>query len=321
MDTENSLPNNDPNVQLARTLGEILASNQSLSGIKDPLIKTLLDFKNIELSTAESIEVSSTVWEKIQRQTAPQRARTLPIFNSTTIAWASAAVLVIAAFIGIFMLNSQPDFELIAQSGTSIEQVILEDGTQVTLRPNSSLFKRKGKKTTKKREYALTGEAFFDVTKNPEAPFTVDGENGLITVLGTRFNVSTWGQKMVVYLEEGSVKFETSTTHDQVVLVPGEFAEISNGVLLPPQTTSSNTFTDWILNTIVFQNTTPSIVVAELSQHYGVTINIQQLEDQQGIDGTLRLDSPSQTLGNLGLVLGGTFRQISETEFEFIPME
>lgn len=84
---------------------------------------------------------------------------------------------------------------------------------------------------------------------------------------------------------------------------------------------SGEQFTDWISNIIVFNGNSPEEVIYEINQHFGVTINIDQLQNRTGIDGSLQLESINQTLGDLGLVLGGTFRQLSENEFEFISME
>lgn len=317
MTTNNLLPETDPDLQLARSLGRLLDTGQPFSQLNDALLTPLLQFKNDELQAIDQLPDTNRLWDSINQQTAPRKATITPLFSTRTLAWASAAVIVLAAFIGIFLMNQQPDIELVAQSGSTIEHIILEDGTDVTLRPNSSLFK-----TNKSdRAYSLTGEAFFDVVKDPDSPFTVAGSQGTITVLGTRFNVSTWGDRTTVYLEEGSVRFEETSTGESVLLKPGESSEIINGSLSVPAPANVDTYTDWISNTIFFQSSSPEEVIAELNQHFGVRIDITQLADQSGIDGTLRLDSINQTLSDLGIVLGGTFRQTAENEYEFIPME
>ena len=66
-------------------------------------------------------------------------------------------------------------------------KVVLEDGSQVTLQPLAKLYY--SVKQYHKREVFLEGDAFFDVTKNKEAPFFVYSGAIVTKVLGTSFNI------------------------------------------------------------------------------------------------------------------------------------
>src|SRR5690606_12315868 len=71
-------------------------------------------------------------------------------------------------------------------------QVKLPDGTQIWLNAATKL----RYPTTfyeKERVVELEGEAYFEVAKNAKMPFKVKSNNQLITVLGTHFNVSSYG--------------------------------------------------------------------------------------------------------------------------------
>ncbi|MGB0347739.1 MAG: FecR family protein [Balneolaceae bacterium] len=321
MATENNLPNNDPDLILAKTLGAAIDSGSSFSEINDPLLDMLLLYKENERSTTFiSTSISDSIWTQIEAETKKQPAKITPLFaRPSTFSWASAAVILIAAFIGIYWITLQPQLELVAESGPEIEVITLDDGTTVTLRPYSRLHRNSSLRNT--RSYTLDGEAFFDVVTNPNEPFSVDGEQGTVTVLGTRFNLSTWGKKATVYLEEGKISFTSNLTGDELVLSPGQSSQVQEGSIELLAQASAEQFTDWISNIIVFNGNSPEEVIYEINQHFGVTINIDQLQNRTGIDGSLQLESINQTLGDLGLVLGGTFRQLSENEFEFISME
>ena len=82
--------------------------------------------------------------------------------------------------------------------------VQLPDGSKVTLSKDSRL--SYGKKFDgNKREVFLSGEAFFEVAKNPARPFLVYS-NGLITkVLGTSFKITAFEQdtRVVVAVKTG----------------------------------------------------------------------------------------------------------------------
>ena len=321
MATEKKLPTNDPDLILAQKIDAAITSGSSFSEIEDSLIEQLLDYKENELIQASvSPDTSSTIWDSIEKKTRKQPAKITPLFaRPSTFAWASAAVILIAAFIGIYWITLQPQFELVAEAGPEIEIITLDDGSTITLRPNSKLLKKTNEENV--RSYSLEGEAFFDVITDPNSPFSVDGSEGIITVLGTRFNFSTWGEKAVVYLEEGSVSFKSNITDEEIILIPGQSSQVIRGELELLSQIEAEQFIDWLSNTIVFNGNSPEEVIYEINQHFGVTINIDQLQNRTGIDGSLMLDSITQTLDDLGLVLGGTFKQISETEFEFISME
>ena len=79
----------------------------------------------------------------------------------------------------------------------------------------------------------MKGEAYFEVTKNPNAPFFVDLNNGKsIEVLGTVFNVNAYENEETIKttLIDGSVKVNSTGTAGKI-LKPGYQAEIkANGI-------------------------------------------------------------------------------------------
>lgn len=100
-------------------------------------------------------------------------------------------------------------------------QVNLPDGSIVWLNSASSLrFPALFSGNT--REVELTGEAFFDVAKNKNKPFKVITKDQIVEVLGTRFNINSYGDEETIKttLIEGSVKI---IYKDKVVLLsPGQ---------------------------------------------------------------------------------------------------
>ena len=86
-------------------------------------------------------------------------------------------------------------------------QLTLEDGTTVWLNAQSTLT-YPSHFAGKERKVAITGEAFFDVAKNPRKPFIVESQDIRLEVLGTQFNVYEYPQTGYsrIALIEGSVK-------------------------------------------------------------------------------------------------------------------
>jgi len=110
-------------------------------------------------------------------------------------------------------------------------QVILEDGTIVWLNSGSSL-RYPTVFAGAERRVEITGEAYFEVAKNPNQPFKVkinlsSGEGGEIEVLGTHFNINAYEDEAAVKttLLEGSVKVNHSNTTSQ--LKPGQQLQLS----------------------------------------------------------------------------------------------
>lgn len=123
-------------------------------------------------------------------------------------------------------LTQRKDDIQTSNEGTTARVISLSDGSTITLSPRSSV--RCELKSDSRREVYLEGEAFFNVTKNPDKPFYVYS-NGLITkVLGTRFKVLAYPNGKVVKVEvtSGRVRVYSATA--------GAGHEESGGLTLTP---------------------------------------------------------------------------------------
>jgi ferric-dicitrate binding protein FerR (iron transport regulator) len=99
---------------------------------------------------------------------------------------------------------------------------MLSDGTHITLNADSRL-KYPSAFDGKTREVYLTGEAFFDVQKDPEHPFIIHTNKINIKVLGTEFNVRCYPDdpSMETTLLRGSIEVTfTDRPADRIILKP-----------------------------------------------------------------------------------------------------
>ena len=102
-------------------------------------------------------------------------------------------------------------------------QLRLSDGSVVFLNSQTRLrFPVRFSGNT--REVELVGEAYFEVTKDPDKPFIVHTHGQSITVLGTQFNVSAFENEEVIKttLVTGKVRVGGKEMKEQVVLSPSE---------------------------------------------------------------------------------------------------
>lgn len=321
--TDQLLPNNDPDLRLALHIGDYLEGNDDLQGMEDPLISPLVAYKKQQNKRLDSIPSydSQTLWDTISRETEPQQEsgkiyRLGKSWSGSKVIWATAASLLIAAFIGIYYYTMQQP-EVIASSAESIETVVLEDGSKITLRPHSTIFALS--KSSDEHHYKLEGEAYFEVASLPDRTFSVQAGNGKVKVLGTKFDLSSWGSQVQVFLEEGSISFENLNTSDSVILSPGEAAEIEPDETISSGSAEFSEFTDWMNRELIFRNKTARYVFNEMEQEFNITITAPDSTLNTQLSGRLSLEDVGQSLEDLSLVLNGQFSNEGSNRFNFVP--
>jgi ferric-dicitrate binding protein FerR (iron transport regulator) len=101
----------------------------------------------------------------------------------------------------------------------------LPDGTKVWLNAGSRLSYDSGTYNKDKRSVSLSGEAFFDVTKNKERPFIIRTNRICIKVLGTAFNVKAYPEDKITEttLLRGSIELTVNNKPcRKIMLRPNE---------------------------------------------------------------------------------------------------
>ena len=85
-------------------------------------------------------------------------------------------------------------YENYATGVNQLKRILLPDSTIVYLNANSSLEVPRLFNERTERKVRMTGEAFFEVTKDPKRPFKIEVEELQVKVLGTSFNVKAYRQ-------------------------------------------------------------------------------------------------------------------------------
>ena len=100
-------------------------------------------------------------------------------------------------------------------------RLTLSDGTRVWLNGESEL-RFPSEFSGARREVWLRGEAFFEVTKDPQHPFVVTSDYYSATVLGTSFDARAYSPADAsVTLVEGSVRVSPAGSTSALVVTPG----------------------------------------------------------------------------------------------------
>ncbi len=209
--------------------------------------------------------------------------------------------LVVGAFIVYrYIDGTQPEpgqmvVELISKSNPRGQKstIVLPDGTKVKLNSESYL-EYPSHFEGDKREVKLIGEAFFEVTKNPEKPFIVKSGALNVRVLGTSFNVSVnpYDQKSTVAVATGKVAVSKLSENGSDTLI---------ATLLPDEMVSLDHKTNqyevisfdreqvfgWKDGILVFHNDDYPTIVKKLEKWYGVEFIVAENYKQgNGYTGT-----------------------------------
>jgi len=160
-----------------------------------------------------------------------------------------------------------------------VASIRLPDSSTVWLNANTVI--SYPQKFNKERLVKLDGEAFFDVTKNPEKKFKVQTPaQAAIEVLGTRFNVDAYHTDSTVRatLEEGSVRFnyQSNTGSKSLLLKPSQTIvyNIKNQSIVP-NALNEKTLTSWKDNQIVLKNTSLTELLTIISKRFNVKFNLK----------------------------------------------
>ncbi len=219
------------------------------------------------------------LWRKIQ-QARPEGTRRISWHR-----WLAAASVALLAGLGLYWLSLPSSAPLQTKVVERVNEarapmrIPLDDGSAVWLKQGSRL---KYAQPFDRKTW-LSGEGFFEITKNPEQPFIVQAGKVRTRVLGTSFNLkAAEGDSVVqVALVEGSVEVQWETdTAGAVRIVPGEQLTYHR----QRQRVESERFLEdapyaWKNGVIYFQKADVYEVARTLEQWYDITIEIP--EDQQ----------------------------------------
>lgn len=141
-----------------------------------------------------------------------------------------------------------------------------------------------------KREVWLTGQAFFNVTKDSSSPFIVHTEDFEITVLGTSFDVDSQSLQRSISLVEGKVKVLLKETEDEINLLPNEQVVWNSSTKeVYKRNFDVTTVLAWQEHTLIFDNIPLKDALKNIDQFYGVNLVIQDpILAQQKITGAFK---------------------------------
>jgi ferric-dicitrate binding protein FerR (iron transport regulator) len=184
-----------------------------------------------------------------------------------------AAVFII--LIGIYFLFIYKSYTTFQTTTAENKEFILPDSSIVIMNAQSRISFH-DKSWSKEREVILKGEAFFKVSSGSR--FDVETDAGIVTVLGTHFNVKSRTDYFEVICYEGLVRVDS---HDESVELPahhmfrilnGEITKVSDIMRESPS---------WIESESSFRSVPLDQVIREFERQYNVTVTTVNVDLDQ----------------------------------------
>ena len=273
-----------------------------------------------------------------------------PIYNNRKRYWLLSTAVLALLFISYYsyslffpsantLAKAKADKSEVSTKYGSRTKLLLPDGTQVWLNSGSKLSYDKAYGSGI-REVALSGEAYFDVVKNPSQPFVIHTASIDIKVLGTAFNVKSFpGERNTeTSLIRGSIEV---TLHNhpaqKIILSPNEklitanelppapvqheesplaakqaaekqaarqeepIAQVSHLTYQPRDSTVIET--SWMDNKLIFRSETFEELAVKMERWYGVSIKFaDEAIKPKRLNGVFENETIQQALQALQLI-------------------
>jgi transmembrane sensor len=230
---------------------------------------------------------------------------------------------------GIGNRESAITYNLLSTPRGGQYQLLLPDGSKVYLNAASSI-KYPTAFTGNERRVEVTGETYFEVTKDPNRPFKViilppsggiEGgvRRGEVEVMGTHFNINAYGDEtaIVTTLLEGKIRISaisesgsqsagTNIKNRQPVsgnrqlLLPGEEAQINSktGITIR-KNVDTEAAVAWMKGFFDFHNANIKTVMKQVSRWYNVEVQYMNAIPAQTFEGSLDRNIPLNELVDL----------------------
>ncbi len=257
----------------------------------DSLVELYENTEGLSIPAFDEDKILTKILKEEKSKTLSEKGRRLFLSNWVKYGVA-ASVLLLAAW--LFWPNSNTvKYNLTAAEKT---EAVLPDGSKFVLNAESELTYNKEIWETS-RTLNLKGEAFFEVKKGSK--FTVNTPKGLVTVLGTKFNVRSRNDVLDVTCQSGRVM-----VLDKEGTVLGEL--IANDALRFTETNdiekwnvSPSEKPGWVNGIFTFKNVSLAVVLEEVERQYDVKIDASEIDSDVKISTSFSDESMEIALNTI----------------------
>lgn len=237
------------------------------------------------MSNADGFDVTSAIG-KFKEETQP--ANRIDFYRRALKFSAAAIILLLCGVSSLFFLwqSERSASEMVEEYKEYVVEVPDGAKSKITFPDGSVVWLNAGSKVTYDSNFAkasrnveLTGEGYFEVSKNKELPFVVNTEKLSVKVLGTKFNLKSYEEdsEVKVTLKEGAVKVgDFLTDAAPVVLKPNQrftFKKMTQTIQV--DSVDASHIENWRNGAMTFDEVPLEEIAKELRRLYNIPIRIE----------------------------------------------
>lgn len=247
------------------------------------LFDSLKNKKNMANSLDEYDSSQTTAaWERYLSRIAELK------FRKLLVRWKVAAVFFfVVGCAGILTMlisdnnllpGSKDIYTTVSTQNGQNSKIVLPDSSVVWINSGTTL-SYNSNFAISKRDIRLSGQAYFEVSRNENMPLTVSCEELKIRVLGTSFDVSAYSDEdqINVILESGKVELLRENEKSfGYTMKPGEKVEFNTERKeMLVSTIDLAKFTSWRNGVLIFRNDPMDMVFKKLERWYNIQIEVK----------------------------------------------
>lgn len=237
------------------------------------------------MSNAEGFDVAGAI-SRFNKKTKP--VNRIDFYRRALRLSAAAIILLVCGISSLFFLwqSERTASEVVEEYKEYVVEVPDGAKSKITFPDGSVVWLNAGSKVKYDSNFAkasrnveLTGEGYFEVSKNKELPFVVNTEKLSVKVLGTKFNLKSYEEdsEVKVTLKEGAVKVgDFLTDAAPVELKPNQrftFRKADLSMLV--DSVDASHIDNWRNGAMTFDKVPLEEIAKELRRLYNIPIRIE----------------------------------------------
>ncbi|SDC21021.1 FecR family protein [Williamwhitmania taraxaci] len=244
------------------------------------------DWDLIERYTKNNKVDTGKAWDKLhdrfqEEKLIPASKNVFLLQRRVMPVWQWAAVFVGIIGLGLttyYVANQKPSTSFITLTTTSDPSALiqtLKDGSVVYLAHNTS-FSYPEQFSRDERKVELTGEAYFDIARNPDKPFVIETSSATVEVLGTAFNVkSNKNSSFELIVERGQVRVTPKSGSMESFIINAGEKLTSTANHFYKEKNTDNSYLAWKTKRMRFKDETLENIVKVINSNYHSSIMIE----------------------------------------------
>jgi transmembrane sensor len=201
---------------------------------------------------------------------------------------AAAMLLVVLAAVGLTSWYGGRQGTSYRTEVGQIRSIPLEDGSRVTLDTGSRI--EVAVRANERRVDLISGDAYFQVAKDPKRPFVVSVDHARVVAVGTQFYVERDGNGLIVLVTEGEIRLERPSGPPQQVPAGSQARlDVAEFRMSHPSELEVEEMLGWRDGYLLFRDTSLAEAVAKFNRY---------------TDRKILIEDPSIA----GIRIGGHFR-------------